>query len=134
MHLHELMGWAGPMTHRQFKAWRRFEAMRGPDRLEGMVMRVAVEARFAGGFRKMPADLWRTPFWSTEEVEPKSATPDPDWEPGMPRPVTKEDIAAARRGEAMSVVTGIKGKGDRTLPVTYQLVDREGNLISEEVR
>ncbi len=47
MHMHDLLGWPGPMTQRQFVtwvAWLRVQWDR-PDRTDGYLMQVAAEVR-----------------------------------------------------------------------------------------
>jgi hypothetical protein len=43
MHLHELFGWPGPLTHRQFLAW--IEHLEEPDTHDWYAMAVAAEVR-----------------------------------------------------------------------------------------
>lgn len=45
MHLHDLLGWPGPMTHRQFLAWQAWldEQWDRPDRTDQYLMQIACE-------------------------------------------------------------------------------------------
>lgn len=45
MHLHELLGWPGPMTHRQYLAWLAWLGAQWnlPDRNDHYLMQVALE-------------------------------------------------------------------------------------------
>ncbi len=47
MHLHDLMGWEGPMTHRQFTAWMRWLSVdsKRPKLTDYYLMQVACEVR-----------------------------------------------------------------------------------------
>jgi hypothetical protein len=78
--LHELLGWQGPMTHRQFAAWQEWlllEANR-PGRLEHYLMRVGLEIRrVIGLFTKDPGpmtlDAFRVPFERAAPPKPETA-------------------------------------------------------------
>lgn len=56
MHLHDLMGWDGPMTHRQFLAWQAWQRMdiEQPQRAEIVYAMQAAQA--AGGYQKSLQD------------------------------------------------------------------------------
>jgi len=69
MHLHDLMGWPGPMTHRQFEAWQRWlvEQLNRPSRSDFYAMQVAYEARnilrsLGGGGRALSMEDFRLQF------------------------------------------------------------------------
>lgn len=60
MHLHELYGWSGPITHRQYEAWQQFmeDEWSHPSRSDWYAMQIAhVMARTMGGSRADLADL-----------------------------------------------------------------------------
>lgn len=56
MHLHELMGWQGPMTHRQHSAWQAWLDMQWdvPDRHDAYLQQVAFEVHRANLRVKKP--------------------------------------------------------------------------------
>lgn len=67
--LHVLMGWPGPMTHRQFEAWRRWrrEDLNRPSRTDFYLMQIACEVRtvlrsLAGGGRHLDLNEFRLRF------------------------------------------------------------------------
>jgi hypothetical protein len=45
MHVHDLLGWPGPMTHRQYLAWQAWldEEWERPNRTDQYLMQVALE-------------------------------------------------------------------------------------------
>ncbi len=51
MHLHDLMGWCEPMTHRQFLAWQAWQRMdiEQPQRAE--IVYAMQSAQAAGGYK-----------------------------------------------------------------------------------
>lgn len=100
------MGWDGPLTDRQFLVWQAWldEDYNHPSRGDLYLMQVAHEARYSAASRK-PA-FRAKPYL----IEVKAAQPDPIprhlWRPGMPRPVTKDDIARINREAAVRRVKG----------------------------
>ena len=70
MHLHDLMGWDGPMTHRQYLAWQAWQRLdiEQPQRAETVYAMQAAQA--AGGY-KVPLQDHAVKFESSEE-EPTS--------------------------------------------------------------
>ena len=46
-HLHDVMGWPGPMTHRQYEAWQIWlgEEWNRPSRTDVYLMQIALEVR-----------------------------------------------------------------------------------------
>ena len=68
MHLHEYLGWPGPLTHRQFLAWRAFResAWDRPSRSDQYLMQIAFHvARSNARYpRRMKLDDFRLRFGS----------------------------------------------------------------------
>ena len=69
MHLHDLLGWPGPMTHRQFVAWQRWlrDRWEVPSRSDYYLMQIAFEARnilrsLGGGGRSLSMEDFRLQF------------------------------------------------------------------------
>ena len=71
MHLHELMGWDGPMTHRQFLAWQAWQRLdiERPQRAE--IVYTMQVAQAAGGY-KLPLQDHAITFETTDDEEPKT--------------------------------------------------------------
>lgn len=65
MHLHDLMGWDGPMTHRQFLAWQAWQRMdiEQPQRAE--IVYAMQTAQAAGGY-KVPLQDHAIPIVTVE--------------------------------------------------------------------
>lgn len=68
MHLHELMGWPGPMTHRQFGAWQNWLArqLNEPSRSDHYLMQIA--AWLKRGLVKEPRSVSDSEFRIRFEV------------------------------------------------------------------
>jgi len=86
-HLHEVIGWPGPMTYRQFCVWHRWmvESLNQPDRHDYYAMQIAAEVR-------------RTILQNKRQ----SITPTDfklEWKPvkAAPKKATKEEIEANKR-------------------------------------
>lgn len=75
MHLHELMGWDGPMTHRQFLAWQAWQRMdiEQPQRAEIVYSMQAAQA--AGGYKTSLQDHRIEFVKDDDEVSGKPQTP-----------------------------------------------------------
>ncbi len=101
--LHEVMGWPGPMTHRQYEATRDWMAgeWSEPDRADHYIMQLT--AVVAGIFAKRaPAvDEFKIKFKYVDQVEKARNKPDP-------------------RAAVL---------GRMTMPVTRRYVDKEGNPV-----
>lgn len=64
MHLHELLGWPGPMTHRQFAAWQQWleDQWNRPDRHDYYSMQAAQTNLRGKGMKAPPLEKMRIPF------------------------------------------------------------------------
>lgn len=104
MHLHDLMGWTGPMTHRQYVAWQKWLSSQWnePSRTDHYLMQVAAES-FRPHARHPEAvkmDSYRLKFYTTREAKPSATS------------VIEERKARAERSRATwdMIMTAIKGR------------------------
>lgn len=51
MHLHDLMGWSGPMTHRQFLAWQAWERLDIEEPQRAEIVYTMQVAQAAAGYK-----------------------------------------------------------------------------------
>lgn len=79
MHLHDLLGWVGPMTHRQFSAWQRWlrDRWEVPSRSDYYLMQIAFEARnilrsLAGSGRSLSLEDFKLKFGTAPAVRQQS--------------------------------------------------------------
>lgn len=99
------MGWDGPVTWRQFQAWRAWlrEDNNTPNRADHYTMQVAREVRLSRGvavsdsldeFKISFSQRIAAPLPSNEQPTPANLPP--DYYDGYPEPMTKESIAEAK--------------------------------------
>lgn len=131
MHLHQVLGWDGPMTARQYRAWQRFllDDYNRPSRSDHYAMQVAAEV-----FRtiaKEPQQVRREQFGiyfpDVGANQPALSSQGNDGEGYFDPPVvTDETLEVMRKKTSMAGVVrpGVK--------VEHRVVDKDGNLI--EVR
>jgi hypothetical protein len=105
--LNELMGWDGPMTHRQFAAWQWWllEQWNQPSRSDHYAMQVAAVVDMSGEKDRDYRIKFKLPELassSQETVEPVFLV---DGKPFGPRRLTKEDI---ERMEQRNLVARLK--------------------------
>lgn len=108
MHLHDLMGWPGPMTHLQFLCWCewRDEEMNRPGLTEHYLMQVAAEVRATpsrvwGKDPGVKLDSMKIPFVRKE-------TPPVNAPEGFPAPATKDSIAQLARAALLRKLEAVK--------------------------
>lgn len=102
--LHEIMGWPGPMTHRQFLVWQAWldKEWNVPSRSDWYAMQTAREVLCSGQDKeyraKVSAGDFRMPFTVVRQVQESKNTADPrpayvpldkDGQPYL-RPLTRE--------------------------------------------
>lgn len=128
MHVHDVLGWPGPVTHRQYAAWQRFllEDYNRPSRADHYAMQVAAEV-----FRTIARDpngVRREQFGIHFPEAGTADRPPPQEDDGYfdPPVVTDETIEMMRKKAS---VAGVVRPG---VKVEHRVVDRDGNLI--EVR
>ncbi len=110
MHLHDLLGWRGPMTHRQYVAWQEWlqQQWNEPTRSDHYLMQIAAETRRvnlakAEDQKSVAIEMYEIDFkFKTKEEsvkEEKKWQPFPSW--------TKESIAKAQAAIAKANVMKI---------------------------
>jgi hypothetical protein len=109
--LNELMGWDGPMTHRQFAAWQWWllEQWNQPDRHDHYLMSVAMGTDMSDGQKnlndyKLQFNLPYAPSLQ-EAVEPVFLV---DGKPFGPRRLTKEDVTRLEQQNLFARVAAVK--------------------------
>lgn len=94
MPLHELMGWPGPMTARQFRAWRAWLEMQWnlPDRGDFYAMQIAAAHGVKDPYIKFPERRAERREWPAREQRWASTTDDASgwW---APHPLTEAELA-----------------------------------------
>ncbi len=105
--LHEIMGWPGPMTHRQFRVWKQWlsDEWNRPSRSDHYMMRAALETRLGNAGkkarqvrmehftlkfeRKRANEDERTAITQEDEIARKTETSKAGWLSMMTVPVKK---------------------------------------------
>ena len=103
MHLHEIMGWSGPLTHRQFLLWRAWldEQWNRPSRSDHYLMGVGCEVRRANARNPAAVQLshLKITFERVESARPMSdqqiAASKARWMRGARLPVRRVTIPRA---------------------------------------
>jgi hypothetical protein len=106
--LHKLLGWPGPMTHRQYRAWDEWLLLElnRPGRLEHYVLLVVREVRrFMGMFTKdgagpLDLDSMRIPFERRAPAPP-------------PTPQAAAERGARSKAVWRGIFAGLKAAGGR---------------------
>lgn len=112
MHLHELLGWQGPMTHRQYVAWQEWLKIEQnqPDRGDHYVMQLTMQVEkiirmWTKNTNGMKLSEFHIPFGAQTTTAPvkvegprSKKTPIPladgEW---YPHPLSAEEIAEAKK-------------------------------------
>jgi hypothetical protein len=108
MHLHECIGWDGPITHRQFLVWQAWleKEWNNPNRADHYAMQIATTIASQGLKEGIPIHQGKIPFqFKKVEVDGNTSQETrvqtlPDGEP-IPsywpkRLMTKEEVVAAK--------------------------------------
>lgn len=120
MHLHDLLGWPGPMTFRQFLAWNEHLAadMNQPSRADYYAMHQtqlldAIYHWFDKKWENKKLEHYKQEFVKPEPAKVSERKPgkvpyqEGEW---WPHPLTKEEVeagkAAMRRGHAVAQAMG----------------------------
>jgi hypothetical protein len=112
--LNELMGWGGPMTHRQFMAWQHWllEQWNQPDRADHYAMGVSAQiATTMGGAKNASPSDFKIKFdicSSSQEAEREEPVFLVDGKAFGPRRLTKEDIEVMERKNLLARLAAVK--------------------------
>ena len=104
--LNELMGWAGPMTHRQFEAWQAWlgEEWGRPSRNDFYLMQVAA---VAAGVKTIDWKKWTIPFKERDERRSRQS----ERERVAEQAAWAKASLAARRGKMRELGKTLKQQG-----------------------
>ena len=133
MHLHDLLGWPGPMTHRQFLLWMAWlkKEWNKPSRDNWYSMQAAAEAR--KGWVAKPNDVqvsdfiipfgWRTPE-EVVEAEEQEVAHASDGSKAMFSAVVGVGVAAGGPGVTRVTITPEQFEEIERLPLADQIAMR----------
>ncbi len=113
------MGWPGPMTHRQYKAWEAWQEAEWnhPSRSDWYLMQVAAEAFRAAlsdeHRRKVEVKDFQLPFKIVrQEAVQKEHDPRPEYRPAWLKPMSRETAERAATAYAQASMK-LKVEGTR---------------------